>query len=79
MKNVRSSQTVILELSKTQLFPVSIVKIVGNKIHFKQTILNFRTAFAQKSMLLALNRKSEHHHRIQHIQNSTKFQLKQTI
>ena len=47
---------------------------------FNETILIFLDQICSKKINPVQNRKSEHHHRIQHIQISvnTKFHLKQT-
>ena len=57
---------------------------LGTKYHFKQTVLNFCTKFAQKEYFWSKKEKKkrkENDHWILHIQVSlgTKFQLKLTI
>ena len=53
---------------------------LGTKFHFKETIMNFETKFAQKLDFRSKNGNNEYHHRILHIRISldTKCQLKQS-
>ena len=54
---------------------------LGNKFHFKRTILNFGIQFAKKTVFLVENGKSEHRHRILHIWIGcgNKFHFKQFL